>query len=370
MRLDVYFRDNLHGFKPPQRVADDPRDPWLIWSGQQIVEADAVLMFCTPQYVDTDPDHGAKPGGWWNWCQMREADRIATQVPALWWDWLAIARECTDRPQKFIPIGIGPYHGDQIPAFVRGASYLNLSDEGAFDALLRRIRQVWRERVPRRGVFISYAHKDDQAWLDNLLSHLSWLKRQHGVEFWTDREIEPGDKCHETIQAALDRAKVAVLLVSPDFLASPYITSDELPAMLEAAETEGMKIFWIPVRPSAYKHSPIAKFQAAQTPDKPRPSRPRRRAIEKPDHRHRRLLRAGRERPRGHRAAEKRDELASSNVTCHAPLRRTHAQSNNITSLFGRARSLATARSSWRAKLELRSAINVDRIAGDPTCVA
>ena len=35
------------------------------------------------------------------------------------------------------------------------------------------------------------------------------------------------------------------------------------------------------------------------------------RSVDKPDHRHRRLLRARRERPRGCRAAEKRDELAS-----------------------------------------------------------
>ena len=35
-----------------------------------------------------------------------------------------------------------------------------------------------------------------------------------------------------------------------------------------------------------------------------------RRAAEEPDHRHRRLLRARRERPRGRRAAEQRDELA------------------------------------------------------------
>jgi hypothetical protein len=146
---------------------------------------------------------------------------------------------------------------------------LNLSDEGAFDALLRRIRQVWRERVPLGGVFISYAHKDDQSWLDNLLGHLSWLERQHNVEFWSDRDIEPGEKWHEKIQAALDRAKVAVLLVSPEFLASSYIASNELPKMLEAAEIDGMKIFWIPVRPSAFEHSPLAKYQAAQLTNKP-----------------------------------------------------------------------------------------------------
>jgi hypothetical protein len=36
----------------------------------------------------------------------------------------------------------------------------------------------------------------------------------------------------------------------------------------------------------------------------------RRLAVEKPDHRHRRLLRMSRERPRGCRAAKERDELA------------------------------------------------------------
>jgi TIR domain len=269
VRLDIYFLHGMHGFKPPERVAGDPRDPWLVWAERQIVEADAVLMLCTPEYADTDPDHGESPGVWSNWCQQDESVRIQTRVPALWWDWLAIAHECNERPQKYIPIGWGRYHSDQIPAFLRGASYLNLSDDGAFDALLRRIRQVWRARVPRRGVFVSYAHKDDQSWLDSLLGHLDWLKRQHDVELWTDRDIEPGEGWHETIQSALDSAKVGILLVSPEFLASAYITSNELPRMLDAAESDGLKIFWIPVRPSAYKPSPIAKFQAAHAPDRP-----------------------------------------------------------------------------------------------------
>ena len=269
VRFDLYFRDGLYGFTPPRRVVGDPQDPWFRWSTQQIAEADAVILYCTPEYADTDPDHGDPQGAWWSWTQLDEAERIATHVPGLWWDWLAIAHECPNRPQKFIPIGTTRYHSDQIPAFLRGEGYLDLSDDGAFDALLRRFRQTWRERVPRSGVFISYAHKDDQSWLDSLLSHLSWLKRQYDVQFWTDRDIEPGEMWHEKIQAALDRAKVGVLLVSPEFLDSSYIASDELPKMLQAAETDGMKIFWIPVRSSAYKHSPIAKFQAAHSPDKP-----------------------------------------------------------------------------------------------------
>ena len=41
------------------------------------------------------------------------------------------------------------------------------------------------------------------------------------------------------------------------------------------------------------------------------------RAVEKADHRHRRLLRARRERPRRRRTAEQRDELAASDESCH-----------------------------------------------------
>src|SRR5262245_5397721 len=51
-----------------------------------------------------------------------------------------------------------------------------------------------------------------------------------------------------------------------------------------------------------------------------------------------RMLRARRESPRGCRAA------APSNVTCHAPLPRRHAQSNNITSLFDHSRQLRAGR--------------------------
>lgn len=268
VRLDVYYSDSLHGFSPPQRDPRDPRDPWLAWATRQVAEADAVLMLCTPGYVQADPDRGEPFGRWSRWSELDEPTRIESRVPALWWDWLAISREINIKPDKFIPVGLGPYHADLVPAFVRGATYQNLESPGVIDALLRRIRGVWRARVPRRGVFISYAHYDDQAWLDDLLRNLSWI-RNRGVEIWTDRDIAPGELWHETIQAQLDRARVAILMVSPAFLASPYISSEELPKMLDAAAGDGLTIFWIPVRPSAYRQSPIARFQAAHAADKP-----------------------------------------------------------------------------------------------------
>ena len=58
-------------------------------------------------------------------------------------------------------------------------------------------------------------------------------------------------------------------MVSPEFLTSTYITSNELPPLLKAAESEGLTIFWIPVKPSNYESTEINHYHAAHRPDQP-----------------------------------------------------------------------------------------------------
>ena len=267
-RVDVYFHLPRYGFSSPQRRPGDPRDPWFIWAEEQVTGADCVLMLCTPEYVASDPDGGACPGEWCDWHLLDDALKLTPRRPALWWDWHYIAREADARPEKFIPVGFGPYDSRNVPAFVRGATYYNLDSEKEFEGLLRRMRGEYQKRHPRQGVFVSYAHAGDEDWLDTLLRHFASLK-QRGVEIWTDRDIKPGSKWHAEIQSALGRAKVAVLLVTPALLASPYIASDELPVMLRAAESEGLTIFPIPVKSSAYERSKLKDFQAAHPLSKP-----------------------------------------------------------------------------------------------------
>lgn len=92
-----------------------------------------------------------------------------------------------------------------------------------------------------------------------------------GEEFfvWDDHQIAPGSKWADEISNAVDTARVAVLLVSPDFLASDFIMSVELPRLIKRAEKDNLTIMWIPIRESAYKTTDLASYQAAFPPSTP-----------------------------------------------------------------------------------------------------
>ncbi len=122
--------------------------------------------------------------------------------------------------------------------------------------------------IPRHQVFISYSHAD-RRWLKELQTHLMPYLRSTMMTVWDDSQIRAGEMWKESIEKALASAKVAVLLVSPAFLASRFIAESELPPLLDAAKNEGVTILWVPVRFSSYARTPIAGYQAAHSPEKP-----------------------------------------------------------------------------------------------------
>jgi WD40 repeat protein len=120
----------------------------------------------------------------------------------------------------------------------------------------------------RNEVFVSYSHQDER-WLRQLRVVLAPLIRTRTIEIWDDTRIDPGSKWRDEIRTALERAKVAVLLLSPDFLNSDFISTNELPPLLAAAKIAGLTIIWIPVRPSLVARTSIIEYQAAVSPARP-----------------------------------------------------------------------------------------------------
>jgi tetratricopeptide (TPR) repeat protein len=113
-----------------------------------------------------------------------------------------------------------------------------------------------REVVParkRNAIFISYAHEDDEPpkrWLHRLMVHLKPLVRQQDLVVWCDQQLKVGDSWRAEIQRHLSDARVAVLLVSPAFLASEFIANEELPVFLMREQSEGLKILPVLLAPS------------------------------------------------------------------------------------------------------------------------
>jgi eukaryotic-like serine/threonine-protein kinase len=143
------------------------------------------------------------------------------------------------------------------------------------------------QATPAR-IFVSYARKDNESddsryrWLDRLKDHLRPLALEGLISTFSDSDIQIGESWHEKIQANLESAKVAVLLVSPAFLGSEYIRNNELPVLLKRVKGRGVTILPIILRPCLFttitfkypdpnngpEHFSLADLQAGNPPTK------------------------------------------------------------------------------------------------------
>jgi len=120
----------------------------------------------------------------------------------------------------------------------------------------------------RPSAFISYS-PTDKKWLDRLNAGLDPYVQNSGVNIWSDEKIPPGAISAEERKNALDQANLAILLVSPAFLESEFIRTHELSPLLNKAGRGELKLIWIPIHFSTYKHTNIAKYQPVWDPDRP-----------------------------------------------------------------------------------------------------
>jgi hypothetical protein len=89
----------------------------------------------------------------------------------------------------------------------------------------------------RIEIFISYSHLDEEE-KNELLRHLSVLRHQELFDLWSDDRIKVGEPWKTEIEDALIRARVAILLVTKNFLNSDFILNQEVPEILEHHKQE------------------------------------------------------------------------------------------------------------------------------------
>jgi internalin A len=124
----------------------------------------------------------------------------------------------------------------------------------------RRLELAEMREEPIR-VFISYAHKDERFRLA-LEPHLKLLQRQRLIATWQDRLIKPGAEWADVIDANLEHAKIILLLVSADFIASDYCWEIEMKRALERHEKGEARVIPVIIREAKWDTAPFAKLQA------------------------------------------------------------------------------------------------------------
>lgn len=111
-------------------------------------------------------------------------------------------------------------------------------------------------------VFISYSHEDEKL-LEQLTTVLSDLEREGVIKVWHGGMVDPGADWEKEIKARLKRAKVILLLVSPDFISSHYCYEVEAGETLKRHKTGKALVIPIILYPVPnWRRLPFGKFQA------------------------------------------------------------------------------------------------------------
>jgi hypothetical protein len=129
--------------------------------------------------------------------------------------------------------------------------------------LERDIPTVWLSQTSfkQRRVFICYYKSlEDEKWLQRLQAHLAPLECEGITEPWGITKDPIDGESEQELQNTIETAKVVILLVSAEFLASSSIMSNQLPTLLLRAQSGGTTIIPLIIAPCSFKRSRLKDF--------------------------------------------------------------------------------------------------------------
>jgi hypothetical protein len=107
-------------------------------------------------------------------------------------------------------------------------------------------------------LFISYAHDDGNIWLDLFRKHLASFE----LDLWDDTRINQGEHWPDKIEGAINDSDLALLLVTPGFIASSFIQRNEVPVLWERYSGSSC-LFWVHCSTANWETTILKPIQAA-----------------------------------------------------------------------------------------------------------
>ena len=111
------------------------------------------------------------------------------------------------------------------------------------------------------SIFYAYAEEDEE-FQKELGKHLSQMKRQGIVADWHFRLITGGKEWEGEIDSHINKSKIILLLVSPNFLSSDYCYDVEMKRAMELHTSKAARVIPVILRPCDWQSAPFGKLQA------------------------------------------------------------------------------------------------------------
>jgi tetratricopeptide (TPR) repeat protein len=110
-------------------------------------------------------------------------------------------------------------------------------------------------------IFISYSHQDDD-WREKLDVHLANLGRQGKIRSWHDHAIEAGVERDAEISSQLEKAKIILLLISPNYMASDHLYNQQLKRSIQRHHEGKARVIPVILRPTDLTGSDLNRLMS------------------------------------------------------------------------------------------------------------
>lgn len=167
----------------------------------------------------------------------------------------AITTSCLQAPSKFAAPAAASVlchsRKHESDRGANGAAILNSDAQQRYASLdeYKGTRQTHLTPQVAMNIFVSYSRKDSE-WVSKIRAHLAPLGKERALVLLSDMDILPGQNWNEQIKKFLEFADIAIVLVSPSYLASDFIRTNELPSLLREAQEGRLRVIPILIRDS------------------------------------------------------------------------------------------------------------------------